>query len=327
MKTILISGGAGYLGTFLTQELLKKNKIIVYDLFYFPWIKKNIKKIPFKNRLSFIEKDIDQATIEDFKSVDIVIDLNGISNDPSSELDKKHTWNLNNFQRRKFAKLARKAGVARYIFNSTCSVYGFSKKITYENGKKNPISTYAKANLQAENYIYNLRNNSFKVNCLRNSTLFGFSQTMRLDLVVNIWVYNLLKNKNITIDGDGEQFRPFLSLNDVSNVYKTIIKKHKSLGSFICNLVSFNLKIKFLAEQIVKIINKKGTKIVYNPNNKNKRNYIVGSNVFKNKFGKNFKFSKFNTEIKNLYLKMKFNKTKLNDQTIRMKYYKKILKN
>ena len=150
---------------------------------------------------------------------------------------------------------------------------------------------------------------------------------MRLDLVVNIWVYNLLKNKNITIDGDGEQFRPFLSLNDVSNVYKTIIKKHKSLGSFICNLVSFNLKIKFLAEQIVKIINKKGTKIVYNPNNKDKRNYIVGSNVFKNKFGKNFKFSKFNTEIKNLYLKMKFNKTKLNDQTIRMKYYKKILKN
>ena len=326
MKTILISGGAGYLGTFLTQELIKKNKVVVYDTFYFPWLKKNIKKIPFRSRLSFIEKDINKATIEDFKSVDIVIDLNGISNDPSSELNKKHTWSLNNFQRRKFAKLARKAGVARYIFNSTCSVYGFSKKISYENRKKNPISTYAKANLEAEKYIYNLRNNSFKVNCLRNSTLFGFSQTMRLDLVVNIWVYNLLKNKNIVIDGDGEQFRPFLSLNDVSNVYKAIIIKHKSFGSFICNLVSFNLKIKNGAEQIVEIITDKGTKIVYNPNNKDKRNYVVGSNIFKNKFGKNFKFSKFKTEIKNLYFKMKSNKTKLNDQTIRMKYYKKILK-
>ena len=142
---------------------------------------------------------------------------------------------------------------------------------------KNPISTYAKANLKAETFIFGLRKNNFKVNCLRNSTLFGFSNSMRLDLVVNVWVYNLIHNKNIIIDGDGEQYRPFLSLNDVTNVYKFILKNDEKLGSFICNLVSFNLKIKTLANKILKIINNKNTKVIFNPENKDKRNYIVGS--------------------------------------------------
>jgi|SaaInlStandDraft_2_1057019.scaffolds.fasta_scaffold28456_2 nucleoside-diphosphate-sugar epimerase len=325
MKNILISGGGGYFGTFLTQQLLKDYNITVYDLFYFPWLIKNKKKIKYNERLKFVKKHLNEVKVDDFKDIDIVLDLNGISNDPSSELNPSHTWKLNNTYRKNFAIVARKAGVKRYIFNSTCSVYGFSKKITFEGGKKNPISTYAKANLKAEKYIYSLKNNNFKVNCLRNSTLFGFSNSMRLDLVVNIWVYNLIHNKNIVIDGDGEQYRPFLSLNDVTNVYKFILYKDKKLGSFICNLVSFNLKIKTLAQKILKIINNKNTRIIFNPQNKDKRNYIVGSKNFDKIFGKNFKFSSFKTEVKYLFKQMKANKIKLNSSTIRMKYYKKIL--
>ena len=325
MKNILISGGGGYFGTFLTQQLLKDYNITVYDLFYFPWLIKNKKKIKYNERLKFVKKHLNEVKVDDFKDIDIVLDLNGISNDPSSELNPSHTWKLNNTYRKNFAIVARKAGVKRYIFNSTCSVYGFSKKITFKDGKKNPISTYAKANLKAEKYIYSLKNNNFKVNCLRNSTLFGFSNSMRLDLVVNIWVYNLIHNKNIVIDGDGEQYRPFLSLNDVTNVYKFILYKDKKLGSFICNLVSFNLKIKTLAQKILKIINNKNTRIIFNPQNKDKRNYIVGSKNFDKIFGKNFKFSSFKTEVKYLFKQMKANKIKLNSSTIRMKYYKKIL--
>jgi nucleoside-diphosphate-sugar epimerase len=138
-------------------------------------------------------------------------------------------------------------------------------------------------------------------------------------------VYNLIHNKNIVIDGDGEQYRPFLSLNDVTNVYKFILKKDKKLGSFICNLVSFNLKIKTLAQKILKIINNKNTRIIFNPKNKDKRNYIVGSKNFDKIFGKNFKFSSFKTEVKYLFKQMKANKIKLNSSTIRMKFYKKIL--
>ena len=82
MKTILISGGGGYLGTQLSQFLLKKHKVIIFDKFYFPWILKNKKKIKNNNNLSFIKKNISSAKLSDFKGVDIVCDLNGIPNDP-----------------------------------------------------------------------------------------------------------------------------------------------------------------------------------------------------------------------------------------------------
>ena len=84
------------------------------------------------------------------KGVNIVCDLNGIPNDPSSELNKKHTWEINYNGRKKFAEMAKKSGVERYIFNSTCAVYGFNKKTVDENSKTNPLSTYAQANLKAE---------------------------------------------------------------------------------------------------------------------------------------------------------------------------------
>ena len=153
MKNIIISGGAGYLGTFLTQKLLKKNNIIVFDTLYFPWLSKNKNKLKFNKRLKLIKKNINLATINDFKDIDIVIDLNGISNDPSSALDPHYTWKVNNIYRKNFASLARKAGVKRYIFNSTCSIYGYSKEKKFEKGKKNPISTYAKANFEAEKFL------------------------------------------------------------------------------------------------------------------------------------------------------------------------------
>ena len=194
MKTILISGGAGYLGTELSQKLLDINKVIIFDTFYFPWILKK-KKIKNSHNLKIIKKNIKNVKLSDFKNVDIVCDLNGISNDPSSELNPKHTWDLNYNHRINFLKISEKAKVKRYIFNSTCSIYGYNKNKVYENGRKNPISTYAKANLKAEIFIYKLKNKKFKVNSLRNSTLFGFSHSMRLDLVINIFVLNILKKK------------------------------------------------------------------------------------------------------------------------------------
>ena len=133
------------------------------------------------------------TTKEDFSNIDIVCDLNGISNDPSSDLNSKFTWDINYKERTNFAEIAKQSGVQRYIFNSTCSVYGFNKNQVSENSKLNPISTYAKANLKSEKKIYKLKNKFFRVNILRNATLYGFSNVLRLDLVVNIFVYNLLK--------------------------------------------------------------------------------------------------------------------------------------
>ena len=324
MKTILISGGGGYLGTQLSQFLLKKHKVIIFDKFYFPWILKNKKKIKNNNNLSFIKKNISSAKLSDFKGVDIVCDLNGISNDPSSELNPKHTWKLNFNDRVNFAKLSKKAKIKRYIFNSTCSVYGFSNKKVFESGAKKPISTYAKANLKAESFIYKMRDKNFKVNSLRNSTLYGFSNSMRLDLVINIFVLNILKKKEITIDGDGNQYRPFISVNDVCKIYDLLIENDK-LPSFISNIVSFNSKIKDIAFKICKILKSNKKNIIFKKSFSDKRNYNVGSKNFRKFFGRKFKFSKFEFEIKNLSKNLKKYKINFNKNTIRMKFYKDIL--
>ena len=319
MKKILVSGGAGYLGTFLSSYLLKNFKIVIYDEFYFPWILKNKKKLKFNNRLTFIKKNILNVKIDDFKDVDVVCDLNGIPNDPASELNKKLTWKINYHGRKNFAKIAKKAGVKKYIFNSTCSVYGFNNKFVNENYKKKPLSTYAKANYKAEKYIYKLKSKYFSVNILRNATLFGFSPEMRLDLVINKWIHKFIRTKKIYIDGDGSQWRPFISVIDISKIYKNIIiKNHKS---YICNLVSFNLKIRDLASKICKSLGTTDNIVFFNKKNIDHRNYKVSNKTFKKIF-KNFKFASFNSEIKKLKSFLKKSNRFENEKNIRMKFYK-----
>jgi len=322
MKTILISGGGGYLGTELTKSLLQKYNVTIYDKFYFPWIIKNKKKIKNYKRLKIINKDIEDVNISDFSNVDYVCDLNGIPNDPASELNPKKTWDINYNSRYNFAKKAKKAKVSRYIFNSTCSVFGHNKKTVFEKSVKKPISTYAKANLMAEKKIYRLKDKRFKINILRNSTLFGFSNSMRLDLVINIYVYKIMNNRKIVVDGDGKQWRPFISVRDICEIYLYILKR-KKFPSFICNLVSFNSTIKIMANKIVNIFKVNKNVILYNKSNYDKRNYKVGSKIFK-KYFKNFKFSDFSKEVIDMKQKMKFFKIKQNAKTVRMLYYKKL---
>ncbi len=321
MKTILISGGGGYLGTYLTQVLLKKNKVIVYDEFFFKWLYANRKKIKFNNRLKILKKDIIDVVPKDFKDVDIVCDLNGIPNDPSSELNKKHTWAINFYGRKKFAEMAKASGVKRYIFNSTCAVYGFNKKTVNEKSKTNPLSTYAKANLKAEKAIFKIKSNKFKVNILRNSTLFGFSQNLRLDLVINIFVNSLINSGNITVDGDGKQWRPFISLTDVSKIYEKIISRDE-LPSFVINLVAFNSTIRNLAFKIVKYFGLSNKNINFVSKNKDLRNYKTSSKNLKKYLGK-IRFTNLNYEISNLIKGIKRYKLKSNETTIRMQFYKR----
>ena len=151
--------------------------------------------------------------------------------------------------------------------------------------------------------------------------MFGFSQNLRLDLVINIFVHSYLKRKKITVNGDGEQWRPFISLTDVAKIYKVLLNEN-NYPSFITNLVAFNSTIKDLAFNVIKYFKGSQRQIEFISNNKDNRNYRTKSNNI-NKYFKKVKFSKFNYEIKELVKGIKKYKIKSDTSTIRMKFYKK----
>lgn len=323
MKKILILGGGGYVGTQLSEILIKNYSVTVYDIFYFNWLLRNKDRFKNSKRLIIKKKNILDVVDKDLENIDIVCDLVGIANDPSSDLNKVYSRVINCDARYNFAKIAKKNGVKRYIFNSTCSIYGFNKNKLFEKSKTNPLSCYAKAVYKAEKKIYSLKSNNFKVNILRNATLYGFSNTMRFDLVINLFTYLLLNNKEITVNGDGRQSRPFLSVMDVSRMYDYIIKNEPD--SFIVNVAAFSSNIRSLSNKIIKLLKKPKELVKFDYANGDHRNYDVGSKNFK-KFFRNFKYTPLIYDLKKMTKKIKSQKLKLNKNSVRVKFYKKILK-
>src|SRR5210317_842920 len=134
----LITGGAGYVGSELTELLLKNgHSVKIVDTFYFET------EIEENKNLIICKKDVRNLEISDFKDIDIVIDLASISNDPSGELNPYLTYKINGETRGKTATLAKKSGVKGYILASSCSVYGFNDNVVDENSPTNPLTTYA----------------------------------------------------------------------------------------------------------------------------------------------------------------------------------------
>jgi nucleoside-diphosphate-sugar epimerase len=154
-KNILLLGAGGYIGSVLTDSLLrKKYKVFAYDRFFFGMetLKKNLNN---KN-LKIIRKDIRDIEAKDFHRIDYVIDLAALSNDPSCELDVNLTKDINFHGRIKAARLASKNKVKKYIFSSTCSVYGNTKdNLVDEKSKLAPISEYAKSSAECEKILLN----------------------------------------------------------------------------------------------------------------------------------------------------------------------------
>ena len=214
-KRVLITGAGGYIGTLLVPLLLKnKFKVVALDRFYFG--KNYFNKIKNKN-FKIVQKDIRDVTKKDFENIDYVIDLAALSNDPSCELDINLTKEINYLGRINCAKIAKKSGVKKYIFSSTCSVYGDTKsEVLSEKSKTDPISEYAKASLKVEQELLSdLCDNKFIVSIVRNGTLFGLSPRMRYDLVVNLMTLSIFEEKRIYVTGGGEQFRPLIHVQDV----------------------------------------------------------------------------------------------------------------
>lgn len=153
MQTVLVTGGAGYIGSTLCGALLKSGyRVICLDRLFFTT--EPLKSYADNENFSVIKEDIRNVTPETFKGVDIVIDLAGISNDPACDLDPQLTEAINHNGTVHVAKTARMAGVSRYVMASSCSAYGAgsSEQLT-EESKLQPVSLYAKAKVDSEKDI------------------------------------------------------------------------------------------------------------------------------------------------------------------------------
>jgi len=315
MKKIFITGGAGYCGSRLVPFLLKKNfKITVFDIMYF-----GKKFLPKHKNLKIIKGDIrDTRKLEKAcKGHEIFINLSCISNDASFELDKNlsKTINLDAFE--PMVKAAKRSGIRRFIYASSSSVYGLSKK---KNVKEDhpllPLTLYNKYKGMCEPKLLKHTDENFTGVIFRPATVCGYAPRLRLDLSVNILTSHAYFKNKILVFG-GKQLRPNLHVQDYCNVLLKLISVDKKLvQNEIFNVGYQNMSILNIAKKVKKIVEKKLNKkipleIVKSNDN---RSYHINSDKIKNKIKFRPKYSidyavnELCNEFKKNKLKNVFNK-------------------
>jgi len=223
---VLVTGGAGYIGSTLLRLLLEKGyDVVCLDRFFFGY--DSIKDV--EDQIKVVKDDVRWFDPSILNGVDAVFDLAALSNDPSGELDPQKTLDINYKGRVRVAKLSKKHGVKRYVLASSCSVYGFQEGILTEQSGVNPLTTYAKANVLAEREVLPLADDSFVVTVLRQATVYGFSYRMRFDLAINGMVLSLFKNGKLRIMRDGTQWRPFVHVKDTSRAFIEVMEADKEV--------------------------------------------------------------------------------------------------
>jgi nucleoside-diphosphate-sugar epimerase len=243
---VFVTGGAGYIGRVLVPMLVQKGfEVTVLDRnFLTPPETEN----PFSDlNVKFIKDDIRYFDPNLLRGQDAVVDLAALSNDPSGELDPVRTWDINFVGRSRVCRLAKKVGVKRYIVSSSTSVYGFRDGISDESTPPNPLTTYAEANVAVERDTLMLADRNFTPVALRFATAFGYSQRMRLDLAINAMTFNAVKFKKVRLMKDGQQYRPFVHVIDISNAVVTALDaESEKVSGEVFNVGSENLNVKLI---------------------------------------------------------------------------------
>ncbi|MEI7028262.1 NAD-dependent epimerase/dehydratase family protein [Paenibacillus sp. y28] len=258
MKTILVTGAGGYIGSVLVPKLLGKGyRVKALDRFFF-----GQDKLELHENLKIIQDDTRRIKDEYFADVDAVIDLVAISNDPSGELLQEATYQINQISRVNTAYLAKKNGVKTYILPSSCSIYGFvdNNIIVNEDSPTNPLTTYAKANEKAELGVLPLADSSFTVVVMRQATVYGYSPRMRFDLAINGMTLGAYKTGVIPLMRDGSQWRPFVHVQDTTDVMCMLLEAEKEkINGQIFNIGSEanNYQLGPLADEVAKALPKK----------------------------------------------------------------------
>jgi len=255
-KTILVTGGAGYVGCVLVPKILQKGyNVIVVDTMWYG--EEGLNKVKDDDNLEIIKGDIRDKLLLDkvTKKSDIVVHLASISNDPSFDLNPDLGKQTNYDAVINLVKSSKKNAVERFIYASTGAVYGVKDdpKVT-EDLKLNPLTDYAKYKALGEKILFDEVDDNFVGTTIRSATVCGYSPRQRLDLVVNILAAHAINNRVITVFG-GEQKRPNIHIDDATNCYMKLIEADSDkINGEVFNIGTENHKVMELAIMIKDII-------------------------------------------------------------------------
>ena len=278
MNNILVTGGAGYLGSKLVPQLLEDGyKIRVLDLFiYGEHILSDHKN------LEIVKGDIRDLRLLDscLNNIDIVIHLACISNDPSFELNPLlgKTINLDSFE--PMVKLSVKKKVKKFIYASSSSVYGIKKEQNVtEDMSLEPLTEYSRFKADCERILLRYKSENFITSIVRSATLCGYAPRQRLDVIVNIFANHGYHKKEINVFG-GSQLRPNIHIDDLVRFYQILLKAEKRvINGEIFNVGGKNYSVKEIANIVKKELGQ-GIKITQTYSDDNRSYHISSKKVF-----------------------------------------------
>jgi nucleoside-diphosphate-sugar epimerase len=240
---ILIAGGAGYIGSVLIPKLLGRGyEVDVVDLFWFG------NHLPAE--VVIVQKDLFDLTKEDLHNYQQVIFLAGLSNDPMAEFSPAKNFVFNAAAPAYLAYIAKLAGVQRYIYASSCSVYGYTQTQNYD--ESSPVTCaypYGISKLQGERAVLQLCDENFSVIALRKGTVSGYSPRMRFDLIVNTMFMTALRDGVITVN-NASLWRPILGIRDAVDAYVRSIEAGPEING-IFNIASGNHTVGEVADIVM----------------------------------------------------------------------------
>lgn len=284
--TVLVIGGAGYIGSSLLPKLLKRGyKVKLFDCFMYG--DEPIAACRNHHNLEIIRADfrhIDQV-VAAMQGVSTVVHLGAIVGDPACAIDEDLTLDINLVATRMIAEVAKGNGIDRFIFASTCSVYGASDEILDEHSDLSPVSLYAKSKIASERVLLGMQDARFSPVILRFGTIYGLSGRTRFDLVVNLLAAKAVMDGEITVMGS-DQWRPFIHVDDASSaVLQAVEARAEQLQHVVFNVGSNeqNLTLGGLGELINGIVPSAVIKV--SDTNADRRNYYVDFRRIRQTFG------------------------------------------
>ncbi|MEI5102865.1 bifunctional SDR family oxidoreductase/aminotransferase class I/II-fold pyridoxal phosphate-dependent enzyme [Streptomyces sp. PmtG] len=284
-ERVLVTGAGGYLGAVLVPLLLESGyQVTAVDTYYFGTeVLKPVIDHPALDVVHADVRDLDHSLVD---GADAVIALAALSNDPAGDLDPDWTEAVNRDAVIELAEAAKERGVGRFLFASSCSVYGPSgDERRTEDDAVSPLTVYARTKLETEKALLALATDTFHTVSLRKATLFGLSPRMRFDLVANIMTMSGATNGYVQVHGDGEQWRPLLHVADAASAYLLCLRlpRERIGGGRIFNVAGSNYRVSEIAQQVIDAFDDVELRVI--PDQIDRRSYQVSGERFEQATG------------------------------------------